>query len=133
MAVLRGVDFFVLPVGFFAPPEDLPEALVAVFLAPLLAALLLPPADLEAVLRGTLAPFSLASDNPIAIACLRDVTFLSLRPLLSLPFFISCMALSTLSLATFEYFAIVVFLVSKKLCLRKKQKNYALRDVGTMS
>ena len=85
MAVLRGVDFFVLSEDFLVPPEDLPEALVAAFLAPLLAALLLPPADLEAVLRGTLAPFSLASDNPMAIACLREVTFLSLRPLLSLP------------------------------------------------
>lgn len=36
---------------------------------------------------GTFSPFSLASDKPIAMACLRLVTFLPLRPLRSVPFF----------------------------------------------
>lgn len=36
-----------------------------------------------------------ASDKPIAIACLRLVTFLPLRPLFSLPLFISCISRST--------------------------------------
>src|SRR5205085_2921004 len=38
-----------------------------------------------AFLRGTFAPFLRASDRPIAIACLRLLTFLPLRPLFSLP------------------------------------------------
>lgn len=38
-------------------------------------------------LRGTFSPASLASDNPIAIACLRLVTFLPLRPLFNWPRF----------------------------------------------
>ena len=36
-------------------------------------------------LRGTFAPFSRASDSPIAIACLRLVTRFPLRPLFSVP------------------------------------------------
>src|ERR1700733_26641 len=55
---------------------------------------------------GTLAPSCRASDRPIAMACLRLVTFLPLRPLVSVPSFFSCMARSTLSPAPFEYFAI---------------------------
>lgn len=43
-------------------------------------------------MRGTLAPERRASDSPIAIACLRLVTFLPLRPLFSLPRFISCIS-----------------------------------------
>jgi hypothetical protein len=35
---------------------------------------------------GTLAPFFRASESPIAIACLRLVTFFPLLPLLSVPF-----------------------------------------------
>jgi hypothetical protein len=35
---------------------------------------------------GTRLPFLRASDNPIAMACLRLLTFLPLRPLLSVPF-----------------------------------------------
>jgi hypothetical protein len=38
-------------------------------------------------LRGTRAPFSRASDRPIAIACFRLVTFVPLRPLLRVPRF----------------------------------------------
>jgi hypothetical protein len=44
--------------------------------------LLLPPPDERLLfLLGTFSPSSLASDKPIAIACLREVTFLPLRPL----------------------------------------------------
>lgn len=59
-----------------------------------------------AFFRGTLAPASRASESPIAIACLRLVTFLPLRPDFNFPFFISCMALSTLSCDFLAYFAI---------------------------
>jgi hypothetical protein len=56
---------------------------------------------------GTFAPFFLASDNPIAIACFRLVTFFP-DPDFSEPFFFLCMADLTLLPAPFEYFAIVV-------------------------
>src|SRR5687767_2988617 len=75
---------------------------------------------------GTFAPASLASDKPIAIACLRLVTFFPLRPLLSVPLFFSCMAFSTLSCAFFEYFAIIYCfrLVIQTIChYRKENKN----------
>jgi len=44
---------------------------------------------------GTLAPELRASESPIAIACLRLVTFLPERPDLSLPRFISCIVFLT--------------------------------------
>ncbi len=44
-----------------------------------------------------------ASDKPIAMACLRLRTFLPERPERSVPCFISCMVLSTFSLAFFPY------------------------------
>ena len=47
--------------------------------------------------RGTLAPERLASDSPIAMACLRLVTFLPERPERSWPRFLSCIARSTFS------------------------------------
>ncbi len=43
-----------------------------------------------AFFRGTLAPFRRASDNPIAIACLRLFTRFPLLPLVSVPFFRLC-------------------------------------------
>jgi len=45
--------------------------------------------------RGTRAPERLASDSPIAIACLGSVTFFPEPPLRSVPCFISRMALPT--------------------------------------
>ena len=59
--------------------------------------------ELELARFGTLPPSRRASDRPIAIACLRLLTVLPERPLLSWPRFISCMALSTLLLAFFPY------------------------------
>jgi hypothetical protein len=44
---------------------------------------------------GTFAPFFRASERPIAIACLRLVTFLPLRPLFNLPCVISCISVFT--------------------------------------
>src|SRR5882762_1486949 len=57
------------------------------------------------VLLGTFPPSLLASDKPIAIACLRLVTFFPDRPLLSSPCFRSCIALCTFSCAFSPYFA----------------------------
>jgi hypothetical protein len=45
-----------------------------------------------AFFRGTFAPERRASDKPMAIACFRLVTFFPLRPLFSLPRFISCIS-----------------------------------------
>ena len=55
-------------------------------------------------LRGTLAPFSRASDNPIAMACFRLLTFLPLLPDLSVPFLRRRIALSTRLEALLPYF-----------------------------
>jgi hypothetical protein len=52
---------------------------------------------------GTLPPAARASDNPIAIACLRLVTFLPELPLFKVPAFISFMTSSTFSDAFLPY------------------------------
>jgi hypothetical protein len=63
------------------------------------------PARVRDVLRrGTFAPFSRASLNPIAIACLRLVT-LRPEPLLSVPFFLRRIADFTRFEADSPYFA----------------------------
>jgi hypothetical protein len=56
---------------------------------------------------GTFCPFSRASDIPIAIACLRLVTFLPDLPDSSAPLFFLRIALVIVRSAFFEYFAIV--------------------------
>src|SRR5262245_10636021 len=56
---------------------------------------------------GTLAPSSLASDKPMAIACLGFVTFFPLLPLRNSPRFISCIFSLTSSVDFFEYLAII--------------------------
>jgi hypothetical protein len=58
--------------------------------------------------RGTLAPARLASDSPIAIACLRLVTFFPERPLFKVPRLRSCIALLTFCAAFFPYLAMVI-------------------------
>ena len=55
-------------------------------------------------LFGTFAPSFRASESPIAIACLRLVTFFPLRPLFSVPLFFSRIARSTLLPASGLYF-----------------------------
>ena len=61
---------------------------------------------LLARLRGTFAPFARASDRPIAIACLRLFTLPPFPPgpLLSVPFFLRRIALSTRLDAAVPYF-----------------------------
>lgn len=54
---------------------------------------------------GTFAPFSRASLSPMAMACLRLVTFRP-EPLFSVPFFLRRIVDSTLLDADFPYFAI---------------------------
>ena len=60
----------------------------------------------DAFFRGTLPPARRASERPIAIACLRLVTFLPEPPLRSVPRFRSCIAFSTFSEAFLPYLAI---------------------------
>src|SRR5947209_14230849 len=55
---------------------------------------------------GTLAPFFLALDSPMAIACFGFFTFLPALPLLSLPCLYSCMAFLTSFCDFFPYLAI---------------------------
>ena len=57
---------------------------------------------------GTFAPFSRASDNPMATACFRLVTFFPV-PVRNVPCFFFFMARSTISPDFFEYFAIIFF------------------------
>ena len=52
---------------------------------------------------GTLPPAARASDNPMAMACLRLVTFVPDFPLFSVPAFISFMTLSIFSVAFLPY------------------------------
>src|SRR5437016_14649298 len=87
-------------------------------------------------LRGTLAPARRASDSPIAIACLRLLTFLPDRPLFSVPFFFSCIARLTLLCAFFPYFAIAPLLVGVWISLPCSGQPVSARiaartDVGT--
>src|SRR5262249_30662846 len=53
---------------------------------------------------GTLLPARRASDRPIAIACLRLLTFLPLRPLRNVPRLRLCIARFTFFAAPREYF-----------------------------
>lgn len=93
-------DAVFLDGDFEAVRDDLPAALFlpgeALFL------------DAPLFLDGTFAPSFLASERPIAIACLREVTFLPLLPLFKVPRFFSCIALSTFSPARLEYLAIMI-------------------------
>jgi hypothetical protein len=58
---------------------------------------------------GTFLPSFLALDSPMAMACFGFVTFLPLRPDLSLPRFISRISVSTFFPADGEYFRREVF------------------------
>ena len=60
---------------------------------------------------GTFAPARRASDSPIAIACLRLVTFLPEPPLRSFPSLRSCITFLTFDCAFFPYFAMSLLLV----------------------
>jgi len=58
-------------------------------------------------LLGTLPPAFLASESPIAIACLRLVTFFPERPLVNVPALRSCIAFFTLLCAFLPYLAML--------------------------
>jgi hypothetical protein len=60
------------------------------------------------LLAGTLPPSRRACDSPMAIACLRLLTFLPERPLFNVPLFRSRMAFPTFSDAFLPYRAMVV-------------------------
>jgi hypothetical protein len=64
---------------------------------------------------GTLPPSRLASERPMAMACLRLVTFFP-EPLLSLPRFSSCMFSSTLSEAFLPYLLAIQNLLHTLVC-----------------
>ena len=59
---------------------------------------------------GTFLPLARASDSPIAIACLRLLTFRPERPLFSVPALRSFIARSTLADAFLEYFRAMIIL-----------------------
>jgi hypothetical protein len=65
---------------------------------------------------GTLPPSRLASDRPMAMACLRLVTFFPEPPLFNLPRFISWMFSSTLSDAFLPYLLAMKDLLPMQLC-----------------
>src|ERR1700738_1789477 len=60
---------------------------------------------------GTFFPSARASESPIAIACLRLLTFLPDRPLFSVPALRFFIARSTFADAFFEYFRALIILL----------------------
>src|SRR5579863_5405626 len=73
---------------------------------------------------GTLAPARLASDRPMAIACLRLFTLARERPLRSLPRFISCIARLTLRPLDLPYL-LAIGVSGSGLSLRTNAPNLA--------
>jgi hypothetical protein len=73
------------------------------------------------VFFGTFAPAALASERPIAIACLRLVTFRPERPLFKVPALRSFIARSTLADAFFEYFRAMIVLRLQVNNLRRRR------------
>ena len=67
-----------------------------------------PRTDQDLARLGTFAPFFRASDNPIAMACLRLVTFFPLLPDCNVPFLRRRMALSTFFDAALPYLVAIV-------------------------
>jgi hypothetical protein len=65
---------------------------------------------------GTFPPSARASDNPMAMACFRLVTFLPEPPLFSVPRLRSCIAFSTFSCDFFPYFDAMRCLLHKVRC-----------------
>jgi hypothetical protein len=64
---------------------------------------------LREVFFGTFAPAALASERPIAMACLRLLTFRPERPLFNVPALRFFIARSTVLDAFFEYFRAMIF------------------------
>jgi hypothetical protein len=73
------------------------------------------------VFVGTFIPAALASERPMAIACLRLLTFRPERPLFKVPALRSFIARSTLADAFFEYFRAMRFLRLRENNLRSRR------------
>src|SRR5262245_19972401 len=73
--------------------------------------------------RGTFFPFARASDSPIAIACLRLLTFLPRRPLFNVPFLRFFIARSTSLEALLEDLRAILSLLD--LNARRRDKTFA--------
>lgn len=71
---------------------DFFDPLLDFFFEPVLPELLREDEREEDLRGGTLSPSRRASERPMAIACFGLVTFFPLRPLRSLPSFISCIS-----------------------------------------
>jgi len=121
-AFLAGAAFFT--VAFLGA-----AFLGAAFLGAAFFAAALPVARLPgAFFSGTFAPAERASDKPMAIACLREVTFLPL-PVLRVPSLRSWRAAFTLLPARFEYLAMLMcFWMSK--CSQRTKFSYQQRGAG---
>src|SRR5215211_2574447 len=79
---------------------------------------------LEDFFFGAFAPFFLASESPIATACLRLVTFLPDLPLFNVPFFCLRTAFLTSSPAFLLYLAIATpFLIQIRLAILINEKG----------
>src|ERR1700754_1330768 len=68
---------------------------------------------------GTFFPSARASESPIAIACLRLLTFLPDRPLFSVPALRFFIARPTLADAFLEYFRAMIILLLRENNLRR--------------
>jgi hypothetical protein len=65
---------------------------------------------------GTFSPFPRASESPMAMACLRLVTFLPDLPLFRVPLFFLCIVFSTLLDAPLPYFAMLISFPINHVC-----------------
>ncbi|UYO43387.1 hypothetical protein KQX63_18655 [Rhodopseudomonas palustris] len=112
--VFRVLDDFddLRPDDFFVPARVLLDlvVLLVVVLRPDLVAFLVDvfAAFLPVFFFGTFAPSARASDRPIAIACLRLLTFLPEPPLFSVPALRFFIARPTLADAFLEYFRAMI-------------------------
>jgi hypothetical protein len=80
----------------------------------------------EPFFGGTFFPSRRASDSPIAIACLRLLTFLPDRPLFKVPALRFLIARPTLADAFFEYFRAMILLpVERKSIFTVRESSVA--------
>src|SRR6185369_6578950 len=79
---------------------------------------------------GTFAPSRLASESPMAMACLRLFTFLPELPLFSVPRFRSCIARSTFLLAFLPYFEAMSFPPAQNVVQETCVKSLAVFEIA---
>src|ERR1041385_9325514 len=123
LSALRRIDVNRAPARFYF--------LLDFFLPPFF----LPPFFFPPFFFGTLPPALRASDNPIAIACFLLVTFFPERPLLSFPFFRSCIARLTFFCAVLPYLAIIAppLLFSFRFALALRRLSPHTYSIATLS